>query len=300
MDKVGIPRSIFYYYDKDIIETFLSYLKIPYIISPHTNKKILDDGIKNSNDEMCLPLKIYLGHINYLKDKCDYVFVPRICNLGTNNQMCTNFMSAYDIANNTFDIKLLNYDVDYSENHHLKKGLFKIGKEFKCQTSEIKKAYKMAIKKYKASREREVSINESKLNSKKIKILIVGHPYNVYDDFVGADIIKYLKQNDVEVIFSDRFNPEITNKLSKKISKDLYFKYSKENVGSIVLSKDKIDGIIFLSAFPCAPDSLVTEITERTINIPNINLIIDDNASFAGLETRLESFLDVLKERKHD
>ena len=32
----------------------------------------------------------------------------------------------------------------------------------------------------------------------------------------------------------------------------------------------------------------------RKINIPNINLIIDDNSSFTGLETRLERFLDML------
>lgn len=299
MDKVGLPRSIFYYYDKDIIETFLTELKIPYIVSPHTNKKILEDGIKISADEMCLSLKIYLGHINYLKDKCDYIFVPRICNLGDNDQMCTNFMSLYDIVNNLFDAKILNYDVDYSEKHHFKQGLYSIGKKLNCKKSQIKSAYKKAISVYKQNRNREISINESNLNSEKIKILIVGHPYNIYDDFVGMDIIKYLKQNNIEVIFSDRFDSAVTNKLSKTISKDLYFKFSKENIGSAVYSKDRIDGVIFLTAFPCGPDSLVTEITERSIKTPNINLIIDDNASFAGFETRLESFLDVLKERKN-
>ena len=299
MDKIGLPRSIFYYYDKDIIETFLSELKIPYIVSPHTNKKILEDGIKVSVDEMCLSLKIYLGHVFYLKDKCDYIFVPRICNLGTNDQMCTNFMSLYDIVNNLFDTKVLNYDVDYNEKHHFKQGLYGIGKKFKKSKNQIRKAYKKAMITYKQNKKREISINESNLNSAKIKILIVGHPYNVYDDFVGMDIIKYLKQNDIEVIFSDRFDGEVTSKLSKTISKELYFKFSKENIGSIVYSKDKIDGVIFLSSFPCGPDSLVTEITERSITIPNINLIIDDNASFAGFETRLESFIDVLKEKKN-
>lgn len=300
MDKVGIPRNIFYYYDKDIVEKFLSELKIPYVISPHTNKKILEDGLKIASDEMCLSFKIYLGHINYLKDKCDYIFVPRMCNLGSENQMCTNFMSAYDIVNNLFDKKILNYDIDYEDKHFLKKGLYKIGTDLNCPKNKIRKAYKIALKNHNDNKKREISINEGNLKSKKIKILIVGHPYNIYDDFVGMDIIKYLKQNDVEVIYSDRFDSEITNKLSKKISKELYFKFSKENIGSIIYSQDKIDGVIFLSSFPCAPDSLVTEITERSIDIPNINLIIDDNASFAGLETRLESFLDVLKERKND
>lgn len=40
-------------------------------------------------------------------------------------------------------------------------------------------------------------------------------------------------------------------------SNTLYFLYSKENVGSAFYYKDVVDGIIFLSAFPCGTDSLV-------------------------------------------
>ena len=58
---------------------------------------------------------------------------------------------------------------------------------------------------------------------------------------------------------------------------------------------DKIDGIIFISSFPCAPDSLANELTIRKIKKPNINLILDSEISFTGIETRLESFLDVLR-----
>ena len=58
---------------------------------------------------------------------------------------------------------------------------------------------------------------------------------------------------------------------------------------------NKIDGIIFVSAFPCAPDSLVNELVMRKIKKPYINLILDNNFSFTALETRLESFIDVLR-----
>lgn len=300
MDKIGIPRSIFYYYDKDIILTFLEEIRVPYVISPHTNKQILEDGLRISTDEMCLALKTYLGHAFHLKDKCKYIFVPRVCNYGKNDRMCTNFMSMYDIVNNLFENEILNYDIDYTKKHFLKPGLYQLGKKLNIEKKIVKEAYKKAIFVGNQKRKREISINKSNLNSTKIKILIVAHPYNIYDAFIGKDIIKYLKQNDVEVIFSDRFDSKITGLLSKNITKDLYFKYSKENVGSIIYAKDKIDGVIFFSVFPCGPDSLVTEITKRKIKIPNINLIIDDNSSFTGIETRLESFIDVLKERRND
>jgi len=300
MDKVGIPRSIFYYYDKEIVINFFDFLKISYIIIPKTNKEILECGSSIATSEMCLPMKIMLGHIDYLKDKCEYVFVPRMCNTGKKEQMCTNFMSAYDLVNNVFDIKLLNYNIDYTQKQTLKKGLYEIGRKLNCKKKNIRKAYRYAIIKYKKDKKRINIINENNLNKRELKILLVSHPYNIYDDFIGGDVVKYLKRNNIEIIYSNKFDSKLTSKLSNHISEDLYFKFSKENIGSIIYAKDKIDGVIFLSSFPCAPDSLVTEITERSINIPNINLIIDDNSSFAGIETRLESFIDILKEKKYE
>lgn len=294
MNKVGIPRSLFYYYYSNVWQDFLDYLKIPYVISPKTNQDILNRGMKISNDEMCLSLKNYLGHIDYLKDKCDYILVPRISNFKKNNQTCTNFWAAYDIVKNLFDINILHYNIDLEKGKTLKKGLYKIGKQLNKKHRVIKKAYKYAITKENKRIKQNHIINLNKLKTSKTKILIVSHPYNLYDEMLGKDIIKYLIKNNIEIIYTDKFNPKITNNLSKKISKDLYFKYSKDNLGAIVYCEDKIDGIIFLSSFPCAPDSLANEIAMRKIKKPYLNLVIDDSSSFTGLETRLESFLDML------
>ena len=294
MDKVGIPRSLLYYYYGDLWKYFFKNLEIPYIISPNTNQEIMNRGMKIANDEMCLALKNYIGHVDYLKDKCDYILVPRICNYKANNQTCTNFWALYDIINNLFDVKILNYNIDLEKGDTLKKGLYKIGKELGKNKIEIQKAYKVALDQYHLKRKKDIEINIKKLDSKKPKILIVSHPYNTYDSFLGNDIIKYLSKENIEIIYSDKFDETITSKMSKKISKNLYFKYSKENIGAIIYSADKIDGIIFISSFPCAPDSLVNELAMRKIKKPYINLIIDNNSSFTGIETRLESFIDVI------
>jgi len=45
--------------------------------------------------------------------------------------------------------------------------------------------------KHKENRNREIIINTNKLNSKKVKILLVSHPYNIYDDLIGKDIIRF-------------------------------------------------------------------------------------------------------------
>ena len=101
-----------YYNDKDLWIEFFKNLGIDVIISPNTNKKIVDSGTKLAPSEACLSLKIYLGHIIELKDKCDYILIPRLYSLKKNEQVCTNFNALYDLVNNLFDVNILNYNVD--------------------------------------------------------------------------------------------------------------------------------------------------------------------------------------------
>jgi predicted nucleotide-binding protein (sugar kinase/HSP70/actin superfamily) len=101
----------------------------------------------------------------------------------------------------------------------------------------------------------------------------------------------------ISIIYCDKFDTEKTKELSKNLSKELYWKYSKESAGAVELSKDNIDGIIFISSFPCAPDSMVNELIIRKTKLPYLNIIVDDLNSLAGIETRIESFIDIIEQK---
>ena len=296
--KIGIPRSLFYHIDGSIIEKFLKYLDVEVIISPKSNKKIVSEGIKYAPDEMCLSMKNYLGHVSYLKDKCDYILVLRIDNYYTFNQTCTNFLAITDIVENIFDLKTIGYNIDLNNKQSLKKGLFEIGKKLGKNKSKIKKAYYQAINDYKRMEKKLIQENLDKLNSDKKKILLISHSYNTYDELIGKPIINKLKMMDLEIIDSNLFDKSLCRKLSKKISSDLYWKYSKEIVGSFYLSKAKIDGVVFLTTFPCGLDSLVNELLMLKLDIPYLNIVVDDLDGINGLETRIESFADILNNFK--
>ena len=289
--KIGIPRGLFYYYHGQFLKDFFEYLDFQVIVSPKNNPEIVSKGIEFSSDEMCLSLKNFLGHVSYLSDKCDYLLMMRIVNYGTFDQTCTNFCAIYDLVNNLFDIDILNINIDVNNQETLKLGLMKICKYFK---KDFNTAYDYALNKEINRKKQLEKENILKLKNKNKKVLIVGHPYNVYDELVGKPIIKFLEKEDVTVIYSDRFDSDITNSLSKKISKNLFWKYSKENIGAVSLTENMIDGVIFISSFPCGPDSLVNELVMRKISKPYLNIIVDDINSNAGLETRLESFIDIL------
>ncbi len=91
-------------------------------------------------------------------------------------------------------------------------------------------------------------------------------------------------------------NRETALKRSLELSPSCKWEISRELVGSVALHKDKVDGIILLSAFPCGPDAMVNELlTRRLSGVPLINLVLDSQSGAAGIETRLESFVDIIR-----
>jgi predicted nucleotide-binding protein (sugar kinase/HSP70/actin superfamily) len=296
---IGIPRALLYYKYKDLWEPFFNELDINMLISPETNNQILERGKYLSIDESCLSMKVFMGHVDYLVGKCDYILVPRIICLKKGEKLCTNFSALYDITGNVFDTKILNYNIDVQKGETEKKAFIKMGKALGKSSKETLKAYNIAKDIYK-KRNKEKYINQLRLleESKKKKILIVSHPYNTYDKLIGETVVKHLKELNVDIIYADIFEEEMIGDKYKDISKKVYWTYNKELLESIMNYYKKIDGIILLTSFPCGPDSLVNEMCIRKLNIPLTNIIVDELSGEAGLQTRIESFIDIINEKK--
>lgn len=293
--KIGIPRALLYYKYHVLWEYFFKELGIDIIISPETNNEILKNGKKYTVDEACLSLKIYIGHVYYLIDKVDYILVPRIVSLEKGMKLCTNFSALYDIVNNTFNTKILNYNIDMNQGKTEEDSFLKMGEELGYSKVETLSAYKKAKKEEYRRNKINYLVQKKKLESNKYKILLVAHKYNSNDNMIGKIVSELLEELNIEVIYADIINVDLKEKLYKNISKRLYWTYNQELLNSIEEYKNDVDGIILLSTFPCGPDSLVNEICERKINKKIITITMDEESSKVGLQTRIESFVDIIK-----
>jgi len=301
MDKItiGLPRALLFYNYYSFFKSFFEQLDCRVIISDESNKIILTNGINKSIDESCLPLKLFLGHVENLKDKCDYILIPRIACLKKNEKVCTNFLVLYDLVNNLFDVDILHYNIDISNHESESLAFLLIGKQLGFSYIETLKAYKTAKKYEKNMKKNKILLQNEKLKSEKLKILIAGHSYNLYDKLIGTPIVTYLEKLNCEVIFSDIYNEKELDVESETISKDNYFTFNKKLHGAITHYKRCVDGIILLTSFPCGPDSLSNEMTIRKVkSVPILSLIIDEQDGLTGLYTRLESFIDILSEKR--
>lgn len=299
---IGIPRAMLYYRYGVLWETFFKELNCDVVVSGETNKRFLENGIKYSIDECCLPSKIYLGHVFSLIGKCDYILVPRVSSYGRKDDVCVKFNALYDIVKNTFKgVNLLDYNIDRKRRGQNElTGFLRMGKKLGLGYLKAYFAYKKAKRAQRTHDELLKKRQEEILKeTNTVKILIVSHPYNIYDKMIGYPIVKLIKKEGGQPVFADRVDKKEAVREAKKMSRSLYWRYNKELIGSLNLLKGKIDGIVLLTAFPCGPDSLVNELILRKYKrVPAVNIILDELQGEAGLQTRIESFMDIIKERK--
>ena len=58
-------------------------------------------GAQYCVDEACLPVKVFHGHVCYLKDKCDLLFIPRIMQLYKDEYICPKFCGLPEMVINS-------------------------------------------------------------------------------------------------------------------------------------------------------------------------------------------------------
>lgn len=296
---IGIPRSLFYYKYQNLIKTFFNELDIDYIISDPSTKKTLEDGNTLAPQEACTGLKLFLGHIKNLIDKCDYILIPTIKSIKKDEKMCTNFYLLYDLVNNLFNTNILDLIIDEENKKHEKNAFIELGLFLGFSYNKTQTAYKRAKEKEKKIKNNLLLKQTNILNNNNKKILLVGHQYNIYDELIGKPIINIIKDNNIDIVYADIYDDKNNN---NSLSKNTYYTNNKELLNSIDNYKENVNGIILVSAFPCGPDSITNELVLRQIkDKPIINIILDEETSTTGLITRLESFIDIInKEKNYD
>jgi predicted nucleotide-binding protein (sugar kinase/HSP70/actin superfamily) len=325
--KIGIPRALFYYYYFPLWEKFFKELEQEVILSNPTNKVTIKMGVEAAVDDACLPVKVFHGHVMDLAEKVDAIFIPRIVSIEPGRYICPKFLGLPEMIKfNLNDLPpIIDIKLDlYNKKASILEHFFKIGKFLNKSRAEVLKAYFVAIKNFAFYKNyirlyrkipTEVFNNEilnyDDNNFKTItnqskpcfKVLLLGHPYNLYDDYISMNLIKKLKLYNVKIITYEMLSEKKIFQGAKKLSKEMFWTLGRNILGSAFyfLDNEKVDGIISVASFGCGPDSLVGELLERRVEkeykLPFLYLNLDEHSGEAGFNTRLEAFFDILEGR---
>jgi predicted nucleotide-binding protein (sugar kinase/HSP70/actin superfamily) len=319
-----LPRALIHYKFSELWKTFFEELGAEVIISPKTTKRIKDVAVSSAPDEDCYSTKLYFGHAMELKDKVDYLFVPRFGGYEKDHVGCPKFIGLAEVLKSMHpelpEIIMPHFNRAKGGDHrwHLLKEAYKVGKIFTNNPIKIFGAIRKSLKAYHLYKKAliideetlikwensEVILNEFPVyreNDRQLKIALVGHSYVLNDPYSSLNIRSILRDHGIDIITSEQMPRSHIEEQMAKLQHDLYFDYEREILGTIMyfLEHRTVDGIIHLMIFSCGPDSIAGELaarfSKRDPAIPLLQLVFDELTGEAGLRTRIEAFVDMLR-----
>jgi predicted nucleotide-binding protein (sugar kinase/HSP70/actin superfamily) len=322
--RIGIPRALLYHYYYPFWYTFFESLGHEVVLSPITNPQIINAGVRISVPEICVPIKIMNGHLQYLLQiGVDYVFVPRMVSIRPGQFFCPKFMGLPDMMR--FGVpgaaaKLLYPDIsapneDISDAKHY----LPLAEQLGNTTQEIRQAAKTAGETWRRFRAyclqgidaktaadcamREVPPIVPDYTGLDLHLGLLGYVYNVYDDFLSMDVLHKLRSLGVRVSTFEMLPERVITENLQHLDKTVFWTFSDKLLGAgyAFYRNPEIDGLIHLTAFGCGPDSMLgkmLDLDSNRYNKPFMTLRVDEHTGESHLQTRVEAFVDMLRLKK--
>ncbi len=317
--KIGIPRSLLYFYYYPLWEELFRQLGIEIVVSDTNNQRILNRGVKYSISEICVPMKVYIGQVLDLVDEgVDYVYVPRIVNIRKGVTLCPKFLGLPDMIRHSLpglEHRILTHTVSQKSDDITDWRDYREFLEiFDITRATLKRALRAASREwqlFRAGHRNGWTTDELLNNSRQapenpdLTIGLLGYVYNVYDNYINLDLIDTLRRMNVAVKTFEMVDDKTIDREVEQFDggKKMFWEFTNKTLGAgyHFLRSPEIDGVIHITAFGCGPDSILGpyfDIDSGSHEKPFMTLRIDEQTGESHLLTRVEAFVDLLKRHK--
>ncbi|MBI4652499.1 CoA protein activase [Candidatus Desantisbacteria bacterium] len=298
--KIGIPYIFFFHDYLPFWSTLLWELGFEVIVSPKTNKNIVNLGVEQVLADTCFPVKVAHGHVKYLLEKgVETLFIPSFINMNLDNDpfdkgyacpLAQSIPYQFQAAFNK--VKIVSPIIKLKNGKtFLFKELKKAMQPFNINSNKLKNAIKkaqIAQDKFIKNIKNKGSEVISGLNKK--AIVIIGRPYNSFDMGINLELPKKLASLEMISIPMDFLPDENIYETWPGI----YWK-SGQNIikAAKTIKNNPLLYPIFIGNFSCGPDSFIHKIFEKELaGKPYLHIEIDEHSADAGAITRCEAYLD--------
>ncbi|MCX5805906.1 MAG: acyl-CoA dehydratase activase [Proteobacteria bacterium] len=314
---IGIPKILNICDFLPFWKAFLTELGFSIILSDVTNQKIIKEGVENIIVESCFPIKLAHGHIlNLINKGVKRIFIPSVINLKNISNHTTNTFSCPYAQSIPYTVKAsidfdavgvkLDSPVVYfgGSKKNTLKTLKAFGRRIHKTGKEVEKAFDIAMETQNAFYGKCIDEGAKLLSAtaKHEKVMVViGRPYNSVDPGANLNIHKKLIDLGVTPVPLDML-PIMDGAEEDEDLKDMYWGYGQKilRAAKIVKEHDNFYGI-YITNFGCGPDSFIMHFFKKIMKgKPFLQLEIDEHSADAGIITRLEAFLDSIRNAKHE
>jgi predicted CoA-substrate-specific enzyme activase len=300
---IGIPQCFSIYTLWPLYAWFFHALGVKTFLS----EKISAEGTARVESNYCFPAEIAHGAVQeILNHPFDYIFLPHFRDMESYEEktpanFCpiTQSLPYYikkafpEIPPEKYLAPVVSFRYGFKK---ARESFIEIGQRLGFGENESKKAFSIAYQKQRECFELFSILGNEALaearRSKRPLIAILGRPYNAFTSDANMGIPQKYTSRGYSVIPFD-----ILPFADQSIYPNMYWYYGQQDMKAAKLIKNEENIFItFISNFSCAPDSFMLHYLKWIMGIkPFLILELDSHTADAGIDTRIEAFLDIIE-----
>ncbi len=304
---IGIPSGLYLHEELPLWENFFSNLGIKTVSSAGC-KTALSRGKQVTGAEFCAPMAAMHGHVEYLKDKADYIFLPiylqnkqkdkyknrHYCYYSQYASSIISICKDLDIEDRVLSPMIRSVIGDFYLKVELHRMMNRICKG-KLNFFQISSAYDKALEFFSNCNTalQDVYLNESG-SGKDIDVVILGRPYTVLSENMNSGIPGIFGKLGVKAFYQDMVPLDgHDSSFVGPLLDTFHWEYASRMIAVTNRVADT-DGVypVLVTSFKCSPDSFVMEYFKEIMDAkgkPYLILQLDELDSNVGYETRIEA-----------
>ena len=210
--KIGIPNALYLAEEMPLWKHFFNTLGIETVTGDNF-KNAVKSGKKLAGAEFCAPMNAFFGHVQYLADKCDYIFLPVYLESREPKQdayryYCYYTQFAATLAAGIKSLHLKNKAIMPVIDHRSftsKIELFTMLKPILTTGYwEIFNAYEAALSFYNERRDNLRNIYEREIiGSTDINVVLLGRPYSILQNTMNKGIPDIFSNLNIKTFYQD-------------------------------------------------------------------------------------------------
>ncbi len=304
---IGIPLALHSLEWGVLWAHLFSELGFPVLMSPRTTNKLAFLGVESVVSEVCFPVKVFHGHVRYLMDRAEYLFMPNVVNApvpeeGEIGYFCPLVQSSQFMSRSALNIA---DDRIIRPSLYLREGpenqVFAIENAFpralRPKRSDIERAFFKAAARQAKFRRQLTEVGKQIIDGfdpAQPVWIVTGRPYNLYDDRLNLQLGKQLAKLGIKALPMDLVDSD---------SEDMSdFKRMFWGLGARIIRTAKMIlrtpnwyGV-HLTNFSCGADSFIEHFYRHLLaDKPSLILELDEHSAVAGLLTRVEAYRNVVR-----
>ncbi|SHO46324.1 acyl-CoA dehydratase activase [Desulfopila aestuarii] len=302
--RIGLPAAVHMVEDLPMWQFFFDQLGLVTVTSEGCRDGQVQ-GKKLTRAEFCAPITAMHGHVAWLLDRADYIFLPTFLEekaKDVRRQYCyyTQFLPALT-ASMAGDIehRILRPIVRYLyTSFHTKIELYRMMKDIvpnRWNFFDVAQAYDKALQFKKEGKGQMVRLMaERRAGGSDVQVVFVGRPYSVLSPGLNGNVPTIFNKLGIDTFYQDMLSykrDEVAH--IQPLLDEIHWEHGVRilEAAEVIAQRDMLYPV-FLTSFMCTPDAFVIDYFKKVMdshNKPYLILQLDEHDSSVGYETRIEA-----------